>query len=85
LVVGGKPVRDSDDARVFYRSFLEKHPENASKHDFTNRIPIVDLMASGDLSGLITANRVNSGKSAIGNEVTIAGWVKTSRAQGGLS
>jgi aspartyl/asparaginyl-tRNA synthetase len=60
--------KPSANAKQFLSQFIEKHPEHASKHEFSKRTPIGDF--------------IHLGEANIDKEVTIAGWVKTRRLQG---
>lgn len=62
-------LKSSDNARSFFSGFLAKHPENATSHKFSKRSAIVDVLAQGE--------------ALIDQEITVAGWAKTIRAQGG--
>jgi len=67
---------------------LQKHPENATSHKFSKRSAIKDVLSQGvyrlffllDLCLLI---HLVIGEALIDQEITVAGWAKTIRAQGG--
>lgn len=59
----------SDNARRFLEDFLQSRPDVKATHEFASRVVISDLLKLGE--------------SSIGQVVTVAGWARTIRPQGG--